>query len=442
MTNIVTKGLINRSDIAAYDGKNKSVSRKDSTGGTVSGLKVNDYVDVLQVYGGGANYTRGTVNDCITSIDSTTNVTLRFAPGTWVIDDDMTIGANFTCMISAGCVFQVASGKTLTFSGWVEVENATWTSGSGTVTVNGTVTFVNAVDIDGTLNVDGQTTMQGATPLILEGATADAFETGIAVTDPTQDNTVTVPDLTGTIGLWAKGADIASAAALTPGVDGNYFDVTGSTAITSISDTYDGRIIKLHFDGILTLTYHATDLILPFGQDIITYAGLELEFIQYATGDYRLTGGVDTLSNPSFSVNLGGASQLNITNPDKILWGTKVFDTNGDYDNTSNYRFTPTVAGKYLLTATVTFTDVANLDQLSIFMYKNGAEYKSKHKSTRNTQIDGISATAGDTLTISVVVDVNGSTDYFEIFASNLQRNTSTVFGTDTTTYWTGCRIA
>jgi len=85
---------------------------------------------------------------------------------------------------------------------------------------------------------------------------------------------------------WTKGSDVASAAALTPG-DGNYFDITGTTAITSIGTKGIGTVIKLHFDGVLTLTHHATDLILPGGGDITTAAGDEAEFIEYATGDWR-----------------------------------------------------------------------------------------------------------------------------------------------------------
>lgn len=88
---------------------------------------------------------------------------------------------------------------------------------------------------------------------------------------------------------WSKGADLASAASLIPGTDGNYFDVTGTTAITSIADVSIGTVIKLHFDGILTLTHNATDLILPNNANIVTAAGDEAELVQYAAGDWRLT---------------------------------------------------------------------------------------------------------------------------------------------------------
>ena len=89
---------------------------------------------------------------------------------------------------------------------------------------------------------------------------------------------------------WSKGSDVSSATALSVGTDGNYFDVTGTTTITSINTTGGaGTQIKLHFDGALTLTHHATDLILPGGANITTAAGDEAEFIEYASGDYRCT---------------------------------------------------------------------------------------------------------------------------------------------------------
>ena len=88
---------------------------------------------------------------------------------------------------------------------------------------------------------------------------------------------------------WAKGADVASTAALTLGTDGNYFDITGTSAITSIGTLGVGTVVKLHFDAALTLTHNATDLILPGGANITTAAGDEAEFVEYAAGDWRCT---------------------------------------------------------------------------------------------------------------------------------------------------------
>lgn len=88
---------------------------------------------------------------------------------------------------------------------------------------------------------------------------------------------------------WSKGSDVASANGLTLGDDGNYFDITGTTSITSIVTKAIGTVVVLHFDGILALTHNATDLILPGGANITTASGDEATFVEYATGDWRCT---------------------------------------------------------------------------------------------------------------------------------------------------------
>jgi hypothetical protein len=85
----------------------------------------------------------------------------------------------------------------------------------------------------------------------------------------------------------SKGSDVASAAELTLGTDGNSFDITGATDITSISTIGVGTHVTLQFDDVLTLTHHATDLILLRGKNIITAAGDVGVFYEYATGDWR-----------------------------------------------------------------------------------------------------------------------------------------------------------
>ena len=145
--------------------------------------------------------------------------------------------------------------------------------------------FEFSVENDGTgivtLDPNGAEQINDSTTLLL--APGDG---GICISDGTEWSFVGGEALK----PWNKGADIASAAALALGIDGNYFDVTGAVAITSIGTTsFIGTVIKLHFDGALTLTHHATDLILPGAADITTAAGDEAEFIEYASGDWRCT---------------------------------------------------------------------------------------------------------------------------------------------------------
>lgn len=138
------------------------------------------------------------------------------------------------------------------------------------------------------------------------------------------------------------------------------------------------------------------------------------------------------MPKPSFSVHRNGTDQTNITSIDKIEWTTEEFDTNGDFDNATNFRFTPTVPGKYLLSASIYWTGLTALDVCIIYIYKNGSEYK------RNVLP---SATTTMSQNVTAVVDANGTTDYFEVFANNVNRDTASLTGTSTHTYFTGCKI-
>ena len=62
-------------------------------------------------------------------------------------------------------------------------------------------TAASGVTIDGVLVKDGTATFQTAagSPLVFEGATADAHETTFAITDPTADRTITFPDASFTV---------------------------------------------------------------------------------------------------------------------------------------------------------------------------------------------------------------------------------------------------
>ncbi|MHC1726503.1 MAG: hypothetical protein AB9866_10915 [Syntrophobacteraceae bacterium] len=87
-------------------------------------------------------------------------------------------------------------------------------------------------------------TLTGATPLILEGATANDFETSITVTDPTADNTITLPDASGTAmlsSLATNGVDAANA--VTGASNGLVFEGTTAnayeTTITATDPTAD-----------------------------------------------------------------------------------------------------------------------------------------------------------------------------------------------------------
>ena len=118
----------------------------------------------------------------------------------------------------------------------------------------------------------------------------------------------------------------------------------------------------------------------------------------------------------------------------KMPANTEVFDSDGKYD-TSNYRFTPTVAGKYFIYAGAIPRSESNFDILvqELYIYKNGSEYRWATMRPTNSNNSN-----ENHITIQAIMDLDAD-DYVEIYAncnttSNAQwkfqeRNKSNYFG-------------
>jgi hypothetical protein len=98
----------------------------------------------------------------------------------------------------------------------------------------------------------------------------------------------------------------------------------------------------------------------------------------------------------------------------KVIMNTEVFDTAGAYDHSSNYRFTPQVAGKYYVYGGMAMysqtSDKLQIANLSI--YKNGSNYKY----IANNFSDASEHNEAG-LVIATTVVMNGSSDYVELYA-------------------------
>lgn len=93
----------------------------------------------------------------------------------------------------------------------------------------------------------------------------------------------------------------------------------------------------------------------------------------------------------------------------KVNYNTEIFDTNNNYDPTTNYRFTPTVAGYYQINANVSFSGSAT-GYAQMGIYKNGNFIVGGSGIPNNVTI-------GSQCNASSVIYCNGSTDYIEIYA-------------------------
>ena len=127
--------------------------------------------------------------------------------------------------------------------------------------------------------------------------------------------------------------------------------------------------------------------------------------------------GTVTLNNsalkmtPAFEAYLS-ATQTPTNNANtKVQFNTERLDTDGYYDNATNYRFTPLVAGKYFVYLKI-YSYSQTADSLNITaakIYKNGSEYA---RSTFHPNGTGYEYTP----VVITTIDMNGSTDYVEAY--------------------------
>ena len=135
-----------------------------------------------------------------------------------------------------------------------------------------------------------------------------------------------------------------------------------------------------------------------------------------SSGDtFTLGSGVvqSNLNYPAFEAFLSSSQTVTDNTYTKVQFNSEVFDTDSCYDNSTNYRFTPTVAGKYFVYAVLGSDTVsgANLDQLNVDVYKNGVSMSVSKIDARGNTL-GSFCTVNATLTI----DMNGSSDYLEVY--------------------------
>jgi len=121
-------------------------------------------------------------------------------------------------------------------------------------------------------------------------------------------------------------------------------------------------------------------------------------------------------STPAFLATRDSTQSISINTTTKIQYDDESFDTDNTYDNSTNYRFTPGVAGKYVIGASAGVNTTTDHSHLSVEIQKNGTAIAyvidaNQHLGVRNMTI----------------VDNANTTDYYEVFLR--QDN-----GTETTT--------
>jgi hypothetical protein len=110
-------------------------------------------------------------------------------------------------------------------------------------------------------------------------------------------------------------------------------------------------------------------------------------------------------NGPAFNVYVGSAFSCSAGASTKIQFNTENFDTASCFDSTTNYRFTPNVAGYYQFNLHMLLNGVS-ATQAQI--YKNGSQvtYGTYNSTANNAQ---------GTVAVDLIY-CNGSTDYIEFY--------------------------
>lgn len=114
---------------------------------------------------------------------------------------------------------------------------------------------------------------------------------------------------------------------------------------------------------------------------------------------------------PYFMASLS-SNQTGMTTatPTKVQFANVIFDSCGCYDGVTNFRYTPTTAGKYEVTVMVQSLSSAGTSGAAIgsFIYKNGSKLVSTLTSLPNAN------SYQNSMLVTAMVTMNGTTDYIE----------------------------
>jgi hypothetical protein len=129
------------------------------------------------------------------------------------------------------------------------------------------------------------------------------------------------------------------------------------------------------------------------------------------TADSTASTGLKWVTPPAFYAYTSGSTQsITTATQTKVQFKSELFDTNNNFDSTTNYRFTPTVAGYYQINTTgYVATTSGTLTRVVWQMWKNGSEIARPYDISDATNT---SATHSG----SSLIYFNGSTDYLEIY--------------------------
>tara|TARA_R100001510_G_C7592462_1_gene161702 strand:+ start:357 stop:893 length:537 start_codon:yes stop_codon:yes gene_type:complete len=148
------------------------------------------------------------------------------------------------------------------------------------------------------------------------------------------------------------------------------------------------------------------------------------------SGTVTGAGGANTPAFFAQSTNTEDGTDISDNTLTKLTMDTEVFDSDNTY---SSDRFTPGVAGKYMITAKASGISMVDNSYVRLAIYKNGSIMEAANGAAYGVYTSyfnpGTNGGAGaQTMTLNVIVDSDAD-DYFELYgAKNDGGNTGGLF--------------
>ena len=167
----------------------------------------------------------------------------------------------------------------------------------------------------------------------------------------------------------------------------------------------------LKVDTILKRTGTGTITLGQSGDTISIPSGTTLAVSGTATG-------VGEKNLPYFCANMNGNQECAANTFTTLAFNQESSDSGGCY-NTSTYRFTPNVTGRYYISGFIRSAESEDHDNFQLAIYKNGSQTRLsnlRHLHYHTAHIDGL-------------IEMNGSSDYVELKLSHDRSGDSTIVG-------------
>ena len=126
------------------------------------------------------------------------------------------------------------------------------------------------------------------------------------------------------------------------------------------------------------------------------------QLVDGAVTSGKLASGVLPDNTPAFEAYRTSNQSISNATWTKVQNDIELFDTDNCYDNSTNYRFTPTTAGKYYIFGQIFIP----AQSIYIGIAKNGTRIATSRQYASDSD---------NALMIGQIFDANGSSDYFEL---------------------------